>query len=142
VGKPKFGKGIRRHIGVLVLPNVNRLPSELAQEFVVAAISRNVGIEFRHPPVVVRPRRCSVNWAPVPEASVDEDGRVRPDKHEVRSTRKIAPMESEAHASPMQRSPESEFWLRVSRPLSRHERTYLRRGWNRTHLLGSRHGGS
>jgi hypothetical protein len=89
-------------------------PPEIPQLRVLAAISRNILLELRSPPLGVVFRCRAVVWTAVPEAPIYEYGDPRPRQRDVGGPWKGAEMDPVAQPELMQRVPEGQFSSRVS----------------------------
>lgn len=69
-----------------MLPESEYGPAELLECERMTVIASNVGVEFFPPPTGVVLWLCPVQWAAVPEASVDEDNQFRSGENDVTAT--------------------------------------------------------
>ena len=75
---------------ILMFPDTDRQPTEFDQRFIVTAVSGDIAVQLRFPPVPVGFRQYPVVRATVPETAVEKHGYTRPCKNDVGSTRKFA----------------------------------------------------
>ena len=115
-------------IGVLVLPDVQRLPTDFTKADVVASIPGDVGSELRCPPFPIRLRTHAVLRAGVPETAVNEHCQSKPRHNEIRPPGEVLTVEPEPYPTCVQSSAQFHLWSRVPDPLTRHEVADLIRG--------------
>ncbi len=127
-GEPAVRQHIRHGVGILVLPDMQRLPTDFTKPSVVTPIPGYVGIELRCPPFAVRLRPYSVLWAGMPEAAIDKDSQLESGQHEIRFSREVPPVKPKANPTCVQSSAQRHLWFRVPGPLTGHKAPDLIRG--------------
>ena len=100
-----------------MLPDVNDSPPEIPKLRILAAISCNILLELRSPPLGVVFRRRAVVWTAVPEAPIYEYGDPRPRQRDVGGPWKGSEVNPVTQAEPVEFSPHGQLRSRVS---SRH----------------------
>ncbi len=125
---PASSHYVRDSIRVLVLPDVQRLPTDFTKADVVASITGDVGSELRCPPFAIRLRTHAVLRAGVPETAVNEHCKSKPRHHEIGPPGEVSSVEPEPHPACVQSSAQFHLWPRVPDPLTRHEGADLIRG--------------
>lgn len=121
---------------VLVLPNSETAPPVLFEERVDSSITFSVGVQLVAPPLTVVLRKRGVFRAPVPEATVDEDGHSCSREHEVSPAsheRDRAAVDAVPEASPMQLPAQRQFGLGVTLWLSPESLAHGVVEWLRSH---------
>lgn len=103
-------------------PNHTDTPSGLEQHEFVATIPLFVGTKLGLPELAARRGiRCqAAAFVPMPEAAADLDNSSPARKHDIGTAGKRPVVESKPEASPVQRSSQSHFGLRVYRSYARH----------------------
>jgi hypothetical protein len=97
-----------------MLPDVADSPHEIPKLRVLAAISFNILLELRGPPLGVVFRRRAVVWTAVPEAPIYEYSDPRPCQHDVGGPRKGSEVNPVPHAKPVEFTPHSQLRRSVS----------------------------
>ena len=97
-----------------MLPDMHDNPPDIPKLSVLAAISGNILVELRSPPLGVVLRRRAVVWAAVPEAPIYEYGDPRPRQRDVGGPWKGSEVNPVPQAESVQRAPEGQFSSRVS----------------------------
>src|SRR5262245_27964472 len=78
---------VRCFAGRLMLPEVQRQPTQTGQGGILAPIAVDVALQFRGPPLAVVLGHDDVLSASVPETAVDEDGNPCPAEADIRTSR-------------------------------------------------------
>jgi hypothetical protein len=112
---------VRDSIGVLMLPHVQRLPTDFTKADVVASIPGDVGSELRRPPFAIRSGTNAVLRAGVPEAAINEHGKSKAGHNEVRPPGEVPAVEPEPYPACVQSPAQFHLWAGVADPLTRHE---------------------
>ena len=97
-----------------MLPDMHDSPPEIPKLSVFAAISGNILVELRRPPLGVVFRRRAMVWTAVPEAPIYEYGDSRSRQRDVGGPRKGSEVNPVTQAESMQRASEGQFSSRVS----------------------------
>jgi len=100
-----------------MLPDMHDSPPEIPKLSVFAAISGNILVELRSPPLGVVFRRRAVVWTAVPEAPIYEDGDARPRQRDVGRPWKGSEVNPVTQTEPVEFTPHGQLGSRVS---SRH----------------------
>ena len=116
----------------LALPNDVHAPTTLVQRLDVLPVALDIAVELRLPETRAsgwRTRRATA-WVPMPETAVDEDDSSAAGEHDIRSSRQVLSMETEAVSRTMQCRPDFQFRSRVLSAHATHNLTALRiDGW-------------
>jgi hypothetical protein len=126
--KPPLGQAVGDHNRILVLPYVQRFPSHLSQELVVAAVARLGGLQFGGPPGVVRFGLNTMVRTGVPEAAIHEHGHSEPYKGQVGTSGQILPVKTEPDAAGVEGTPQGHLRAGVHGSLPGHEPPHGLRG--------------
>jgi hypothetical protein len=118
---PACSQHVRNNFGIFVLPNTQHLPTEFMQFDVVAPVPTDICIKFGCPPAAIRLRTHSVFGASMPEAAIYEYSKPQFRQYEIRFSRKIATVESEAKTSGMQSPTQGYLRSSILGPLARHK---------------------
>ena len=89
-GSPESGDLRSHYFWAFMLPDMNGGPAQLTELLILTAVSLDVVIKLRLPPVMVVLGEHGMVRAHVPEASVNEDRDPGPREDDVRSTREGA----------------------------------------------------
>jgi hypothetical protein len=100
-----------------MLPDMDDSPPEIPKLRVLAAISRNILLELRSPPLGVVFRCRAVVWTAVPEAPINKYGDSRPRQRDVGGPWKGSEVNPVTQAESMKFTPHGQLRSRVS---SRH----------------------
>ena len=97
-----------------MLPDVNDSPPEIPKLRILAAISCNILLELRSPPLGVVFRRRAVVWTAVPEAPIYEYGDPRPRQRDVGGPWKGSEVNPVPHTKSVECAPHSKLRSRIS----------------------------
>ena len=115
--------GCHRRIDRLVLPDSYDKPSAFAQQLIGLPITPPITFDLRRPELRVCLRNRVMDWAPVPEASVDEHSYPRAREHDVGGSADLGygpQRNTKTEAQSVQLLTQANLRLRVAAPIGLH----------------------
>jgi hypothetical protein len=97
-----------------MLPDMDDSPPEIPKLRVLAAISCNILLKLRSPPLGVVFRRRAVVWTAMPKAPIYEDGDPGPRQRDVGGPWKGSEVNPVPNTKPVKCTPQSQLRSRIS----------------------------